>query len=151
MTSIFHTFLEAKTESAFRFHVGAEGPAVQAYNESNGEIGYGPDIDDLKFDMKSGSLKTPWNYACAILILQNADVDRPETPVSQEEYIEYFFQKLKRCKTEYNKGQPKIINGVLETMEDVLIRLGVTDAMALKRARANTRRVTVCLHIYVVK
>lgn len=120
------------------------------FNESNGEIGYGPDIQPIHFDMNSGTLRTPWNYACAVLILRNANVDPPDPPLSEEEYIEFFFDKLKRCKTEYNYSIPRFINGVFETEEEVLIRLGVTDERRLKQARANTRRKTVRPHIFIL-
>ena len=77
------------------------------------------------------------------MLLDKTDVEYPEVPLTREAYIEMVISKLKRLKHHYNDARPKVINGVVETEEDVYNRLGVRDRDLKKRIRANQRMRTV--------
>lgn len=110
---------------------------------SQGKEGFGPDESDLSFDFNPGPLTSHWNYACADILLDNTPIDYPKPRLDRQAYVEMMMDKLKRLKNYYNEGQPRNINGILETEEEIMDRIGVRDGTLRKRVRANQRMRTV--------
>lgn len=143
ITEVIKAHFEVTDETAFRYHDAADEYDVEVFNESEGKDGLGPDPQKLAFDFTPGSTSTHWNYACAVILLNDTTVKYPNPRLDRESYIEMVFDKLKRLKHYYNQGQPRLVNGVLENDEDILRRTKCTDKTRWKRARANKRRLTV--------
>ncbi len=154
VTGIFRLALLIKVERDFRSHQAADAKTVDLYNSGQGTEG--PNAKDIRFDMQAGKIQSPWNHKCAILLLKNTKIPVPTPRLSDEEYIQLILEKLVRLKVHYNEAQPKNVEGVRETEDDIQGRLDEKDDRSGKIARATQRRnavsfkrsTIICINVY---
>lgn len=129
-------------------HIPVSTEALQRFATDADE---GPDLKDLHFDM-NGAMRSEWNKRALELMrldfnkkLENFE-DFDQIPFRSQQYIEEILQKrFQRMVTIWKNGQRHMTsNGVMESHEDVEMRMIANKDLQLKEARHTTRRINVC-------
>ncbi|HEV7738570.1 MAG TPA: hypothetical protein VGO47_14515 [Chlamydiales bacterium] len=121
-------------------------PPVICLFETNYESG--PELDDLRLDMK-GKLLSEWNQAVARLLTDEFKNQQKchGLPERSDAYMkDIFLEKIKRLRTIWRDAQPHTnLDGSVETVEDLETRLFRKKVTVTTSARRNTRRENVSL------
>lgn len=115
-------------------------------NFAQGDGTDGPNVDDLRFDMRADA-SSEWNQTVFRMLLEalnaeKADWGLPDMPDAY--FMDLISEKFLRVRTYWRSAQRKVKDdGEMETWDEVESRLGQEQDTRGKAARQNERRANV--------
>ena len=148
---LFRAIFDIENDMDFALHIPPSNQTINHLNNREGDVD-GPDVDDLRFDMR-GDVSSEWNQRVFQILLEALNAEKASwgLPNLPDVYFkDLISEKFLRVRAYWRNAQHKTRDdGKMETWDEVESRLLHEQEIKGKSARKNERRRNVSNHIVV--